>query len=69
MDHQARPTPFTVIAFTASFGALGLSLCLALSYFLIGISRLGYIGSGALLIGLAILYWSLDRAEDELKVA
>ena len=46
MDHQARPTPFTVIAFTASLGALGLSLCLALSYFLIGISRLGYIGSG-----------------------
>jgi hypothetical protein len=66
---RARPTRFTTIVFMASLACLALSLCLAIAYFVIRAHQVGYVGVGALFIGLLTLYWSLDRAEYELKAA
>jgi hypothetical protein len=65
----ARPTRFTTIVFTASLACLALSLCLAIAYFITRVHQVGYVGLGALFVGLLTLYWSLDRAEYDLEVA
>ena len=64
---SAHPSTGAVAVFLVSLSMLGLSLCLAITYFLTTNNYVGFLAAGLLLTGLIGLYGSLERAEHELQ--